>query len=78
MEEVLLLIEANQRWIFLLLGLLGLVYFGSVLRAYDRYRSAIYGLERERSISRLRRSGGMTGRRRNRIFDSDANRPGWH
>jgi hypothetical protein len=59
MEEVLLLIEANQRWIFLLLGLLGLVYFGSVLRAYDKYRSAIYGLERERSISRLRRSGGM-------------------
>ena len=59
MEEVLLLIEANQRWIFLLLGLLGLVYFGSVLRAYNRYRSAIYGLERERSISMLRRSGGM-------------------
>lgn len=59
MEEVLLIIEDNQRWIFLLLGLLGLVYFGSVLRAYKSFREAIYGLERERSISRLRRSGGM-------------------
>ncbi|TEU01241.1 MAG: hypothetical protein E3J30_00990 [Anaerolineales bacterium] len=59
MEEVLLFIEANQRWIFLLLGLLGLVYFGSVLRAYNTFRAAIYGLERERSLSKLRRSGGM-------------------
>lgn len=59
MEEVLLFIEANQRWISLLLGLLGLVYFGSVLRAYKSFRAAIYGLERERSLSRLRRSGGM-------------------
>ncbi len=59
MEEVLLFIEANQRWIFLLLGLLGLVYFGSVLRAYNTFRASIYGLERERSLSKLRRSGGM-------------------
>ncbi len=59
MEEVLLFIEANQRWIFLLLGLLGLVYFGSVLRAYNSYRAAVFGLEWERSISKLRRSGGM-------------------
>jgi len=59
MEEVLLFIEANQRWIFILLGLLGLVYFGLVLRAYNTFRASIYGLERERSISNLRRSGGM-------------------
>jgi len=59
MEEVLLFIEANQRWIFFLLGLLVLVYFGSVLRAYNTFRAAIYGLVRERSISKLRRSGGM-------------------
>ena len=59
MEEVLLIIEANQRWIYVFLGLLGLVYFGSVIRAYDSFRSSIYGLERERAISGLRRSGGM-------------------
>ncbi len=59
MEEVLLLIEAYQGWIFLILGFLGLVYSGSVLRAYKSYRVAIYGLEREQSTSRLRRSGGM-------------------
>jgi len=59
MEEVLLIIEANQKWIFVFLGLLGLVYIGSVIRAYDSFRASIYDLERERALSRLRRSGGM-------------------
>ena len=57
MEELLLFIEENQTWIFLVLGVLGVIYLRSTIIAYQEMRSAIYGLERERAVARLTRSG---------------------
>lgn len=59
MEDALLFIESQQSWIYLALGLIGLVYLNTTLRAYKDLRRAIFGLERDRSRSRLARSGAM-------------------
>lgn len=59
MEEAILFIEANQSWIYLVLVLLAVIYAWLLLQAYQRLRSAVFGLERERAISRLTRAGAM-------------------
>ena len=59
MEEFILSIEAFQSWIYLLLGLAGLIYAVSVLRAYRELRISVFGLERERALRRITRSGAM-------------------
>jgi hypothetical protein len=59
MEEIILSIEAFQSWIYLVLGLAGLIYTALVLRAYRDVRASIYGLERERATRRITRSGAM-------------------
>lgn len=59
MEEAILFIEANQSFIYLVLFLLGVVYAWLLLRAYQNLRGAVFGLERERAISKLTRSGAM-------------------
>ncbi len=59
MEEAILFIEANQSWIYLTLVLLAVVYAWLLLQAYESLRGAVFGLERERAISRLTRSGAM-------------------
>jgi hypothetical protein len=57
MEEVLLFIEENQTWIFLVLVIIGVIYLRSTIFAFQEMRRAIYRLERERSVARLTRSG---------------------
>jgi len=59
MEEVILRIEAYQTWIYLLLGLTGVVYSALTLRAYRDLRASVFGLERERAVRRISRSGAM-------------------
>ena len=57
MEEVLLFIEENQAWIFLVLVIFGVIYLRSTIIAFREMRSAMFGLERERAVARLTRSG---------------------
>ncbi len=57
MEEVLLFIEENQSWIFLVLVIIGVIYLRSAIIAFQEMRTAIYRLERERAVARLTRSG---------------------
>jgi hypothetical protein len=59
MHEFLLFLEANQNWVYLLLGLVGLVYLRFVLRAFNEYRVAVFGLERQRSLTRTMRSAAI-------------------
>ena len=59
MEEILLFIEERQNWIYVILTLAGLIYLRSVFHSYKELRGAIFGLERERAMSRLIRSGAM-------------------
>jgi hypothetical protein len=59
MEEAILFIEANQSWIYLILVLLAVLYAWYLLRAYEGLRGAVFGLERERAISKLTRAGAM-------------------
>lgn len=59
MEEAILFIEANQSLIYLVLVLLAVIYAWFLLQAYQSLRAAVFGLERERAIRRLTRSGAM-------------------
>lgn len=59
MEEAILFIEANQSIIYLVLVLLAVIYAWLLLQAYQGLRGAVFGLERERAISKLTRSGAM-------------------
>lgn len=59
MAEALVLIEELQTWIYLILGLAGLVYLRLSLRWAQEYRNAIFGLERDRAAAGLRRSATM-------------------
>jgi hypothetical protein len=57
MQEFILFVEANQAWIYLLLGFAAILYGRLFLRSLNVYRGAIYGLERERALTRTLRSG---------------------
>jgi hypothetical protein len=59
MEEIILSIEALQSWIYIILGLAGLIYAILLLRAFHDLRSSVFGLERERATRRITRSGAM-------------------
>lgn len=59
MEEALLFLRGAQGWIYVLLGLAGLVYLRQGWIAWRDYRKALFGLERERARSRLSRAGAM-------------------
>jgi hypothetical protein len=59
MEDVLLFIEEQQTWIYLLFGLFTVIYLKGTLDAAAELRASLYGLERERSQSQLRRSAAL-------------------
>lgn len=59
MEEILLFVEEQQTWIYLLLALAGLIYLRSIVHSYRELRRAVFALERERAMSMLIRSGAM-------------------
>jgi hypothetical protein len=59
MHEFLLFLEANQGWIYLLLGLVGLIYLRFVLQSFNVYRGAVFGLERQRALTRTMRSAAI-------------------
>jgi hypothetical protein len=59
MERALLFIEENQTWIYFILLFGGLIYLRLSLIRADQFRKAMYGLERERSLSKLTQSGAM-------------------
>lgn len=61
MEPILLFIEGNQVWIYLLLLVAGLVYLRLTAKRLQEVRRAIFGLERERALGRLTRSSIMLG-----------------
>ncbi|MGD8603163.1 MAG: hypothetical protein PVF49_01190 [Anaerolineales bacterium] len=56
MEEALRYIETNQGWFYILLFLVGIYYAQALWSAYHDFRRAIFGLERERAIAKLRRT----------------------
>jgi hypothetical protein len=59
MEELLFFIETNQGWFYIFMFLLGAFYAQSAWKSYLDFRRAIFGLERERAASRLRRIGAI-------------------
>jgi hypothetical protein len=61
MEEAILFVDANQAWIYLLLGVAAAVYLRQVIRSNRQRRETIFGLERERTTGRLRGSALLLG-----------------
>jgi hypothetical protein len=59
MEETLVFIQQHQAWINILLGAAGLVYLRLAWRWYQELRRALFGLEREQALDRLRRAAAM-------------------
>jgi hypothetical protein len=59
MAEALVLIESYQTWIYIILGVAGLVYLRLSLKWVNVYRNALFGLERERALSSLGRYAAM-------------------
>jgi hypothetical protein len=61
MEETFAFVTQYQAWIYLLFALAGLLYIRSGLRSLLDLRRAMFGLEREHAIGRLRRAAAMLG-----------------
>lgn len=59
MAEALVLIETYQTWIYIILGVAGLVYVRLSLKWIGVYRNALFGLERERALASLGRYAAM-------------------
>jgi hypothetical protein len=59
MEGFLLFFEEQQTWIYLLLVLIGAIYLRLFFVTYRTSRRAFFSLERERCLSRMRRSIAM-------------------
>ncbi len=59
MNSFLLFFEERQTWIYIILIFIGAVYLRLFLVTYRASRRAIFSLERERCLSRLRRSIAM-------------------
>jgi hypothetical protein len=59
MEDVLLFVEEQQTWIYILFGLFAAIYLKATLDAAAELRASLFGLERERSMAKLRRSAGL-------------------
>lgn len=59
MEEVLQFFRAYELWIYLLLGLGGMIYFRKFVSAWQELRGAAFGLERESAQARLNLAASM-------------------
>jgi hypothetical protein len=59
MEEALSFFRAFEVWIYLLLGLGGLIYIRRFILSWQELREAGFGLERERAQSRLNQSASV-------------------
>jgi len=59
MEGFLLFFEERQTWIYLILIFIGVIYLRFFLVTHRASRRALYSLERERCMSRMRRSIAM-------------------
>lgn len=59
MEEALRFFRTYEPWIYLFLGLGGLIYVRRFLLAWQELRSAGFGLERENAQSRLNQAAGV-------------------
>jgi hypothetical protein len=59
MEETILIVQEFQAWIYLFLGLLGLVYLRLAIKWYGELRRSIFGLEREQAAKGFNRSVAM-------------------
>jgi hypothetical protein len=59
MEEALRLLRAYEVWIYLLLGLGGLIYIRRFALAWQELREAAFGLERESAQARLNQSASI-------------------
>ncbi len=53
MSDLLHILDVNEIWIYLLLGVVGLVYFRKVLIALNEWRGSLFGLERNTAQRRL-------------------------
>ena len=59
MEEVLRFFNAYEIWVYLLLGLAGLLYASKFARAWNELRRSSFGLERESAQARLNRAASV-------------------
>jgi hypothetical protein len=59
MEEALSFFRAFEVWVYLLLGLGGLIYIRKFILAWQELRGATFGLERESAQSRLNQSASI-------------------
>ncbi len=59
MEEALRFFRAFEVWIYLLLGLTGVIFIRRFALAWQELRGAAFGLERENAQSRLNQSAGI-------------------
>jgi len=59
LEEALSFFRAFETWIYLFLGLWGLVFLRRFLLSWQELRGAIFGLEREKAQARLNQSASM-------------------
>jgi hypothetical protein len=59
MEEVLQFFRAYEIWIYVLLGLGGLIYFRKFVSAWQDLRGAVFGLERQSAQGRLNTAASM-------------------
>jgi hypothetical protein len=59
MEDVLLFVEEQQTWIYIFFGLFAIIYLKATLDAAAELRASLFGLERERSMAKLRRSAAL-------------------
>jgi hypothetical protein len=53
MEELLQFLENYEIWIYVLLGVVGFIYLRKLLVAWQEWRSALFGLERETAQRKL-------------------------
>ena len=59
MEEALRFFRAYEIWIYLILGLGGLIYIRKFILAWQELREAAFGLERESAQTRLNQSASV-------------------
>jgi hypothetical protein len=59
MEEALRFFKANEPWIYLLLGLGGLLFAARFLRAWNELRQSAFGLERESAQARVNQAASV-------------------
>jgi hypothetical protein len=53
MKDLLLFLETNEIWVYVLTGAVSLIYLQKVIVAWQEWRGALFGLERENAQRRL-------------------------